>query len=80
MSVFNLVGLPGDHHLDVSQCVRCTRQCKLHMSVVSPANESLIRNDVYPNSLTFTPYLKLGRDHPISKALIFLSRSAAFFE
>ena len=42
-------------------------------------NESLVGYDVSPNSLTFIPYLKLGREHPISIPLIFLSWSAAFF-
>ena len=55
MYVFKLVGLPGDPHFLVSQCVRCIRQCKLHMSMASPVNESLVGYDVYPNILTFTP-------------------------
>ncbi len=61
MYAFKLVSLPEDPHFVLSQCVRCIRPCKLHLSVASPMSESLVGNDVFPNSLTFTPYLKLGR-------------------
>ena len=47
--------------------------------MASPVNDSLVGYDVYSNILTFTPYLKLGREYPISEPLILLSPSAAFF-
>ena len=54
MYTFKLVGLQKIL-ARLSQSVYCIRPCKLHMSVASPANQSLIGNDVVPNSLTFTP-------------------------
>ena len=40
------------------------------MSVASPVNELLVGNDVVSNSLTFTPYLELGCEHPILNSLL----------